>query len=112
MVFFIDLDGTVFPYDTKLWCSESLRPIPGCVEQINRLYDAGHEIIFSTSRMAEYEAVTRKQLDAAGFRYHRLLMQLAHGPRIVVNDTDPGQPDRPLAVGVPVARNAGFRWHP
>lgn len=44
MTIFFDLDGTVLRFHTNEW-------LPGVVEQLQLLVNAGHQVIFITSRV-------------------------------------------------------------
>jgi capsule biosynthesis phosphatase len=80
----IDIDGTI--------CSDSFgqyekaEPIKSRIDFVNKLYLEGNQIIFFTARgmktfennvnnsINKWEELTKKQLDAWGVRYHKLIL--------------------------------------
>ena len=78
----VDIDGTICTNTNGKY--EDAKPFIERIEQINRLYDAGYNIVYFTARgmgryknnvhMAEYEfyTLTKKQLDSWGCKYHDL----------------------------------------
>ena len=46
----IDLDGTICPIRQSSESYSDLKPLPGAIEKINNLKEAGHYIIISTAR--------------------------------------------------------------
>ncbi|HXG95084.1 MAG TPA: methyltransferase domain-containing protein [Blastocatellia bacterium] len=78
----IDIDGTLLtqqkPGDYHL-----SKPLPGAVEAINKLYDAGHQVVFYTSRNFRYMLQTHEQLREFGFRYHHLEFGKPHADLII-----------------------------
>jgi hypothetical protein len=69
-----DLDGTICTNTGGAY--ETAEPFPWAIERVNRLYDAGHEIIVFTARGTatgiDWDELTRGQLDRWGVRYHDL----------------------------------------
>lgn len=96
--FIFDLDGTLVSFETH-------EPLPGAVETVNRLYDEGHRIIFTTRRgdlefagHAYYSRqATYSMLRLNEFKYHDIIFDVP-SPRIVINDAG--------AYAVNVERNA------
>ena len=102
---FIDLDGTLVKnsaeYFSPFWGDTDA--IEENVSAINALYDSGYgEIVITTTRNSESEEVTRAQLSRIGLRYHRLMLGLFHGKRIVINDYARTNPYRSCdAINIP-----------
>lgn len=84
MIYIFDIDGTICTLtDGNYLFAE---PIKNRILIINNLFKEGHEIIIFTARgmktfennvdMAEnkWEEITRKQLDAWGVSYHKLIL--------------------------------------
>jgi uncharacterized HAD superfamily protein len=69
----IDIDGVVCE-EEKTFDRPLAKPIPGALEYIQRLYDAGHVIVFWTARGWEQYRVTSDWLNRHGFSYHALSM--------------------------------------
>ena len=77
MVYCFDIDGTICTLQTKS-DYENAEPFLEMVEQINKLYDEGHTIIYWTARGTKtgipWFHVTKKQLDQWNAKYHELRM--------------------------------------
>lgn len=78
--YIVDIDGTILtskPGEYKV-----SKPLPGHIEKINALYDAGHTIIYWTARGAttgiDWGEFTKSQLDFFGCRYTELRMGKPH----------------------------------
>ncbi len=69
----IDIDGTICT-EERTFERSLAQPLPGAIENINKLYEAGHTIIFWTARGWEQYKVTEKWLADNGFKYHQILM--------------------------------------
>jgi hypothetical protein len=73
MVILIDIDGTICteesPFDRPL-----ARPLPGAVERVNSLKQAGHVVILWTGRGWDQYKITKHWLDEQGFLYDQILM--------------------------------------
>jgi CMP-N-acetylneuraminic acid synthetase len=72
----VDIDGvlaTIVPSDRY----EQAEPIQSAIASVNKLYDAGHEIVLFTARGSatclDWRAVTERQMQLWNVRYHRLL---------------------------------------
>jgi CMP-N-acetylneuraminic acid synthetase len=90
----IDIDSTI--------CSHSYpdyhlaEPFKDRIEKINKLYDAGNEIIFFTARgdktKIDFRPLTEKQLNEWGVKYHELRMGKPYGHYYIddkaINDKD------------------------
>ena len=84
MIYFVDIDGTICT-DTKGQYATSI-PFPGKIDQVNKLYDEGHTVIYWTSRgmtrasgniHKAYEycyELTKQQLLQWGVKFHELRM--------------------------------------
>ena len=70
-----DLDGTLCTQDGIKY--ESALPLVERVQQVNRLFMLGHEIIIFTARGSgtgiDHEDVTRMQLVSWGVKFHNLI---------------------------------------
>ena len=84
MRFLIDIDGTVLTQQ-KPGEYEKAVPLEGAVEAINALYDAGHQIVFYTSRNFKYMQQTQESLQKFGFKFHHVCFGKPHGD-IIVDD--------------------------
>lgn len=70
---FIDIDGTICT-EERTFERPLAQPLPGAIEGVNRIYEAGHTVILWTARGWEQFLMTQDWLNRYGFRYHQLLM--------------------------------------
>jgi hypothetical protein len=82
--FVIDIDGTICSDSAGQY--ESAMPINSRIEYVNKLYDAGNQIIFFTARgmgssgnnieaaKEKWFDFTKKQLEVWGVKYHSLFL--------------------------------------
>ena len=78
MIIYVDIDDTICYYLTgNIGNYEVAHPWPEKIETINRLYDAGHTIIYWTARGTvtgiDWREPTTNQLHRWGCRYHQLI---------------------------------------
>jgi hypothetical protein len=73
MQLIIDLDGTLCT-EERMFSRALAKPLPGSVEQINRLYEQGHTIIIYTARTWMEFEMTTAWLSGNGVKYHQLMM--------------------------------------
>tara|TARA_B100000686_G_C16746493_1_gene949752 strand:- start:572 stop:1648 length:1077 start_codon:yes stop_codon:yes gene_type:complete len=86
---FIDLDGVIVENSGQFLSPSwgETGPLYENMKCVNELYDTGRcEIIITTSRTSDFKKETEKQLDKIGLKYHRVLYDLMHCQRIIVND--------------------------
>lgn len=78
--YIVDIDGTILT--SKPGKYHTSQPLPGHIEKINALHDAGHTIIYWTARGAntgiDWLAFTEAQLQQFGCRYTQLRMGKPH----------------------------------
>ncbi len=77
----MDIDNTICHTDQSLPAPQKYkeaRPIQARIDKVNKLYDEGHNITYWTSRgnasNENYLALTMRQLEAWGCKYHSLKM--------------------------------------
>jgi len=92
---FVDLDGTLVKnsaqYSIPHWGDTA--GIAPNIAAVNHLYDSGKvQIIITTSRKETSREVTVRQLERVGVKYHKLIFELSHGRRIIINDYAPSNP--------------------
>ena len=96
---FVDLDGMLVynssQYGQPRWGqTEGIRPN---IDAINYLYDSGKvDIIVTTSRKEHFREATIEQLKSVGLKYHKIIFELPHARRIVINDYSPSNPFKKL----------------
>jgi len=88
MIYCFDIDGTIC--HTKGNDYVSAEPFADVINEVNRLYSAGHEIKFFTARGAssgiDWTATTKKQLEKWGVQYHELIMNIKPSFDILIDD--------------------------
>ena len=105
---FLDIDGVLVENSGKYFSPQwgETAPIQKNVDLINRLYNTGKtEVILTTSRTEEFRDITVKQLQKIGLKYHRLICDLMHSKRIIVNDYARTNP-YPSCSAINVQRNS------
>ena len=109
MTLFLDIDGVIArnasPISNSLdW--DSFLPIPENLEYALELERSGRvQIIFTTSRGTQHEEGLRTHLENQGFRTPRILSNLLHSKRVLVNDFAPTNPF-PSASAINLQRNS------
>jgi uncharacterized HAD superfamily protein len=73
MQIIIDMDGTVCT-EEKTFSRSMAKPLPGAVENINKLYTEGHTIIIYTARTWMEFEMTSEWLKINNVKYHQLMM--------------------------------------
>ena len=109
-VIFTDLDGTLVFHQgclEDILSSSHLTLLPGVREKMDEWVRLHYYIIITTGRPEESRELTIRQLDEADIPFHKLVMGIGQGVRIVINDAKPDS-DAPTAIGVTVPRNKGL----
>ncbi len=77
MIIYIDIDETICSKSKEL-DYETAKPWYDRINDINKLFDEGHTIVFWTARGTktgiDWRMLTEKQLSEWGVKYHQLLM--------------------------------------
>lgn len=73
MQIIIDLDGTICT-EEKTYSRSLAKPIEGAIDNINKLYEAGHTIIIYSSRSWMEFEMTTHWLNTHGVKYHQLVL--------------------------------------
>ena len=80
MRYIVDIDGTICNNTDGNY--EVASPFPDNIEKINRLYDAGYEIVYWTARGGttgiDWTSLTTEQLKKWGAKYTELQMRKPH----------------------------------
>ena len=89
MKYVIDIDGTICKEKGEVISRE---PYIKRIEQINKLYDEGHTIVYMTARglasgrgETYYRPITEEQLKLWGCKYHELSFK-SHDADIFIDD--------------------------
>jgi hypothetical protein len=79
MIYVFDLDNTICKLNKKIdggWDYENALPIKNRIQQINELYDKGHQVIIDTARGSDnsqkWFTLTSQQLKLWGLKYSQL----------------------------------------
>lgn len=107
---FCDIDGTIFGHSGSM-TGILLDPevlLPGVQEKFNDWDGKGYNIVLTTGRKESSRAHTEQQLRAAGLFWDHLIMGLGGGPRVLINDIKPYDPDTPTAVAINLERDKGL----
>lgn len=68
----VDIDDTVISSDG--WPNyENPRVLPGAIEALEKIHEAGYQVDFFTARHTKFYDLTKKQLDDLCFKYRRLV---------------------------------------
>ena len=109
---FCDLDGTVFYNQSKLFSNDYSNepvPIPNAVQYLLNKQDQGASFIFTTSRPSRYKVITETALEECGFKDFRILYDIPHAPRMLINDISATNP-YPSATALNVPRDDNDYW--
>lgn len=89
MKYCFDIDGTICSMEVD-HDYRNASPFMDVIDEINRLYDMGDEIILSTARGnssgIDWKSFTTKQMQEWGVRYHKLFVGEKPGADIYVDD--------------------------
>lgn len=98
---FCDVDGTLFHYRKfKDYKSTYITPVQGTIDAINSAYNDGHHVILTTARPEYLRSHTMTELNDGNVMYHRLIMGIERGTRILINDNETPGNDRAFAINV------------
>ena len=109
----LDIDGCLVNYVTNF--SDIIAgyaepyALPGTVDTLMKWHNQGHKIILTTGRPECTRKRTEDMLTKCGILYDMLIMGLGPGPRVLINDMDPRQPETPKSMAVNIVRNLGFK---
>lgn len=103
----LDVDGTILKHQgnaTGACTSNTI--LDGVVDFFNLIHSKGDQIIITTGRTESMREVTEKQLREHGLFWDILLMGIATGERMVVNDYT--NTNEPKAIAINIERNSGL----
>lgn len=109
---FCDLDGVVFYnqshyFDNHYGVEPTEKPM--AISYLLKQCENGATIVFTTSRPEEHREITTTALNAAGFSNYRILFDLPHAPRVLINDVSTTNP-WPSASSINVPRDDEDFW--
>ncbi len=110
---FCDIDGTIVFNQSKFFKKNNYlteaKPIPNAIKFLLKKQSEGSFIIFTTSRDAFYKKVTNTLLKKHGFKNFKIIFNLPHSPRVVINDHDVTNP-YPTAISINPPRDNNEYW--
>ena len=105
---FCDIDGTVFLYRRfSSYFNEPAEVIQNSKDFLIQMEKAGHHIVLTTARPESMRIFTMEELEKNEIPYHQLVMGLARGTRILINDSEEGS-ETNRAISINVERNKGI----
>ena len=112
--YFIDIDGTIVKHLNNIQLDEILESehkeelLPG-VKTLWNTFHKNDKIIITTARKEKHRTFTELIFSKNELRYDALIMDLASGPRILINDTPSITYKKALAINV--QRDKGFYFY-
>ena len=105
---FCDLDGTILKHLHSFSDVTKVKPelLPGVTDKFDEWDSIGHKIILVTARKESAREMTEKHLKDLGIPYDQLIMGVASGDRILINDNISKKTER--AKSINVQTNQGF----
>lgn len=106
---FCDLDGTILKHLHSFSDVTNIKPelLPGVREKFDEWDSKGHKIILVTARKESARQLTESHLKELAIPYDQLIMGVASGCRVLINDKLFDNKDR--AVAVNIVTNEGFK---
>ncbi len=105
--FFVDIDGVIFKnkgeYSDPSWNDEDV-PISKNLRSLLELQRMGNILIFCTSRKQKYLKKTKKSFEKYGFKNVKIVSNLYHSERIIINDYAESNPF-PSCRSINIPRN-------
>lgn len=107
---FCDIDGTIFAHTGSMTgiLLEEERLLPGVQEKFNEWDGKGYNIVLTTGRKESARAHTEAALRKNGLFWDHLIMGLGGGPRVLINDIKPYNPEAPTAIAINLTRDKGL----
>ena len=105
--YFFDIDGVIYENGSEYWSPKwgENKVFPEVKNKINDLFNSGNQIILTTSRPEKFKEITIKQLEKDEIHFHKLIMDIFHGSRIIINDYSDTNP-YPSAKAINTKRNS------
>jgi hypothetical protein len=108
---FCDIDGVIFKntgkYGSKNWQNYNV-PILENIKILNNLILNGATLILTTSRPENLRHLTINQLSKANIKFSKLIMDLPHSCRIIINDFNKTNPF-PSAKAISIPRDSELK---
>lgn len=94
----IDLDGTIFSHNGYL-CGED-KILDGIEDFFNKNVKQGDYVLALTSREEKYKEFTENSIKKFNLRIDKIIYNLPHGERILINDKKPSGLVTALAINI------------
>jgi bifunctional N-acetylglucosamine-1-phosphate-uridyltransferase/glucosamine-1-phosphate-acetyltransferase GlmU-like protein len=110
----IDLDGVLIKHDSghnskkKIFTYPAI-PIKKNVDLIKKEYDSGSCIIVMSARPNDEISNVENELKKNKIFYHQLILGVASGSRIVINDKKKNHPNIKTAIAIETVRNSSIK---
>lgn len=105
---FCDIDGILFNQNPDFTLMNN-PVLPLAKQRLLEWHTKGYTVILVTGRTEPMRQVTEQQLIQAELFYDQLVMGVGCGPRILINDIDPAQPNVMKAIAINIERNRGLQ---
>jgi len=104
-----DIDGVLLKHYGDITRQHLIKPVvlPRAIENIKKWDLAGYTIILITGRRESTRIYTEKQLSESGIIYDHLIMGVASGIRVLINDKKTNDKQN-TALAFNLNRNEGF----
>ena len=110
----IDLDGVINKHDSgynskKKIFTYPFKPIKKNVDLIKNEYEAGSCIIIMSARPYDEKFNVERELKKNNIFYHQLILGVASGSRVLINDKKKNHPNIKTAVAIETVRNSNIK---
>jgi len=110
-----DIDGVLVHHDPgfmgkKLKYEYPLKPILNNINYLNSQKDKGNYIVLMTSRPESEKKRLILNLKKLNIKFHKLVMGVSGGTRILINDKKPSIPELKTALAYETSRNKNFKF--
>ena len=108
---FLDIDGCLIKHHGNLTTQIlfDVEILDGTIKKLNEWESEGHKIVLITGRKESMRTITEKQLLSVGIFYDQLIMGIARGERVIINDDKPSSPSMITAKAIMIKRNEGIK---
>ncbi len=110
----IDLDGVLIKHDSgdnskKRTFTYPVKIIKKNVDLLKEEYDSGSCIIIMSARPYDEENNVKNELNKNNIFYHHLILGVASGSRVVINDKKKNFPNIKTAIAIETLRNSNIK---